>query len=160
MSPAYVRGNDGFSISDSASILPTADRTALAGLSTAEIHSWTTAKADEYRRCTLAVLAICNAAAPIHHLPNEVLSRILVQSWHNRSSLRLAHVCRRWRSVILATSEFWVNATGGEDLQALTARKPRPRDLHGYIAALLERSGNRAIEPSFSAFDRDLHRLL
>ncbi len=155
MSPGY----DGLSISDSTSILPAADRAALARLSAAEVHSWTTAKADEYRKCILALVAIGNAAAPIHRLSSEVLSRILAQSWHNRNSLRLAHVCRRWRSVILATPEFWVNAIDGDDL-TLTAGRPRVRALHGYIDALLKRSGNRPIEPRFKQFDKALHKSL
>ncbi|RPD55705.1 hypothetical protein L226DRAFT_516291, partial [Lentinus tigrinus ALCF2SS1-7] len=145
---------DGLPFPDFASMLPRADRASLAGLTTAEIRSWTAARADEYRSFALALLTICNTVAPIHCLPNEVLSRVIAHSWHDRNSLRLAHVCRRWRSVVLATPEFWVNAARRDTL-TISAR--RPRDLRGYIAALLERSGNHAIEPSFDTFDSTLH---
>ena len=139
-------------------MLPLADRVALAELTTpAEVCAWTTAKAAEYRSFALALLAIGNTVAPIHGLPNETLSNIFAHSWQDRSSLRLAHVCRRWRSVVLSTPELWVNAARGDELP-MTARLPR--DMRGYMMAVLERTGNRPIEPSFNGFDSSLTELL
>ncbi|RPD55699.1 hypothetical protein L227DRAFT_478105, partial [Lentinus tigrinus ALCF2SS1-6] len=96
-----------------ATILPAADRRCLSGLVGSEIRSWTLARAEEYRKLALALLAIHNLAAPIHCLPNELLSLIFAHAWHNWKSYSLAHVCRHWRRVLLATPEFWVDAIGG-----------------------------------------------
>ncbi|RDX47427.1 hypothetical protein OH76DRAFT_1557823 [Lentinus brumalis] len=128
-----------------ASILPDADRTMiLSGLSDTEMRSWTMAKIEEYRHCLRALVAIHNLVAPVHRLPDELLSHIFTYAWHERQSLRLGHICRRWRRVLLDTPKFWVDAVQGECLHAAGEFRDPP----GYIAAVLERSGRLPIRLS------------
>ncbi|KDQ24937.1 hypothetical protein PLEOSDRAFT_1097873 [Pleurotus ostreatus PC15] len=52
---------------------------------------------------------------PVHRLPNELLCAIFdiycAESAlpKDASAIVLSHVCRRWREIILQTSEFWTN---------------------------------------------------
>ncbi|KAM5542100.1 hypothetical protein V8D89_004410 [Ganoderma adspersum] len=96
-------------------LLPNADRTNLHELSLSDMRSWSAAKADEYHRYTIAFNAIQNILAPIHRLPPEILSRIFVEAWQDRRSLRFTHVCRLWRTLLLETSEFWAVAIAGDE---------------------------------------------
>ncbi len=128
-----------------ASALPPVDRTSLVGLSDSDVRAWSAAKADEYRRFALALLSIYNAVAPIHRLPVEILSKIFEGCWTDRNSLRVGHVCRRWRSVLLSTTQFWADAVAYEQFS------PSHRS-EGYLGATLERSAPRNVELSFSRF--------
>ena len=96
------------------SLLSAADRTRLGGLSLSGMRSWSAAKADEYHTYALALRAIHNILAPIHRLPPEILSRIFVEAWKDRKSLRLTHVCRLWYSLLLDTSQFWAMIVAGD----------------------------------------------
>ncbi|KAM5542020.1 hypothetical protein V8D89_004330 [Ganoderma adspersum] len=130
---------------DLASSLPIADRAALLRLSDNEVRAWSATRADEYRRFALALLSIYNAVATIQRLPVEILSSIFQECWTDRKSLRVGHVCRRWRSVLLSTSRFWANAVKCE--------KFRPDDRStGYLGVVLERSAPQVIAPSFRRF--------
>ncbi len=131
--------------SDLASSLPISDRTRLVGLGDNDVRAWTMAKADEYRRFALALLSIYNAVAPIHRLPFEVLSTIFETCWRDRKSLRIAHVCRRWRSVLLNTSGFWADAVK-------RGRFALGDCSTGYLGVILERSAPRMVAPSFCRF--------
>ncbi|KAM5542031.1 hypothetical protein V8D89_004341 [Ganoderma adspersum] len=128
-----------------ASSLPIADRTSLVGLNDHDVRAWSAAKADEYRRFALALLSIYNAVAPIHRLPVEILSKIFEACWTDRTSLRIGHVCRRWRSVLLGTTQFWADAVAHEQFA------PSHHSV-GYLGATLERSAPRNVELSFSRF--------
>ena len=134
-----------------ASSLPTVDRISLVGLSNGDVRAWSAAKADEYRRFALALLSIYNAVAPIHRLPVEILSKIFEACWTDRKSLRIGHVCRRWRSVLLGTTQFWADAVAHEQFA------PSHRAV-GYLGATLERSAPRNVELSFSRFWGDFSR--
>ena len=125
--------------SEFASILPPTDLTDLAGLCTEAIRERTLAKAEEYRRFALALLSIHNAVSPIHRLPFELLSAILRGCWKNRSSLRIAHVCRKWRSVALQTPGLWADATAHEQFSGRGATHLRL----SYTDAILKRSAPR-----------------
>ncbi|PIL33194.1 hypothetical protein GSI_04644 [Ganoderma sinense ZZ0214-1] len=128
-----------------ASSLPIADRANLVGLNDNEVRAWSAAKADEYRRFALALLSIYNAVAPIHRLPVEILSNIFERCWTGRNSLRIGHVCRRWRSVLLRTTQFWADAVAHEQFAP-------SRHSVGYLGATLERSAPRNVELSCSRF--------
>ncbi len=132
--------------------LPTTDHGTFATLtSVQDIQSWTAVKADEYRQFALALLAIRNLTTPIHRLPTEVLERVLEQCWEDLTSLRLPHVCRLWRSILLSRAGFWVDAVS--DCELLEKRQVG-RDELPLVHALLSRSTqhSRTIEPSFYTF--------
>ncbi|KAI1783416.1 hypothetical protein LXA43DRAFT_335198 [Ganoderma leucocontextum] len=136
--------------------LPTTDRGTFATLtSVSDIQEWTRSKADEYRQFALALLALHNLAAPIHRLPTEVLERILEQCWQDWKSLRLPHVCRLWRSILLGRTAFWADAVA--DCELLEKRDVA-RDELPLIDALLSRSTQHAhtIKPSFYTFPRSI----
>lgn len=50
-----------------------------------------------------------NTAAPIQRLPVELLMRIFGTPCLTNCDIGVAHVCRRWRSVLFNTSQFWAN---------------------------------------------------
>ncbi len=102
------------------SSLPAADRASLSELSISDMRAWTVAKADEYHRYTLALHSVQNTLAPVHRLPPEILSRIFVEAWEDRKSLRLTHVCRIWRSLLLDTSRFWAVAIAGDNFKKVS----------------------------------------
>ncbi|PIL33243.1 hypothetical protein GSI_04693 [Ganoderma sinense ZZ0214-1] len=97
---------------DFASPLSAADRASLEGLSKDEIQAWALRKSEEYRLLSYDMLSLHNAAAPIHTLPVELLRKIFSMTWTqwSRKGLRPISVCRRWRTVYLATTEFWAEA--------------------------------------------------
>ena len=129
-----------------------ADRAFLLGLSDDDVRAWSAAKADEYRRFALALLSIYNAVAPIHHLPVEILSNIFERCWIDRKSLRVGHVCRRWRSILLNTSGFWADAVEREKFSHNDHRT-------GYLGVVLERSAPHMVAPSFHRFPVDISAL-
>lgn len=61
-----------------------------------------------------AFLFAHNDAAPIHRLPTELLSHTFTLCYHNTQSIRIAHVCRRWRDVLFGISTFWVDVLAGQ----------------------------------------------
>ncbi|EIW59387.1 uncharacterized protein TRAVEDRAFT_46696 [Trametes versicolor FP-101664 SS1] len=81
--------------------------------------------------------AIRNSVLTIYHLPTEILSYILLttgRAWASTKAIRMLHVCRHWRSILMQTSEFWA------DMLALrgTAFTNNKREL---VNILLARSG-------------------
>ncbi|PIL30625.1 hypothetical protein GSI_07327 [Ganoderma sinense ZZ0214-1] len=132
--------------------LPTTDRGAFSTLtSIPDIQAWALAKADEYRRFSLALLAIHNLAAPIHRLPTEVLERVFSNCWQDWSSLRLPHVCRLWRSILLDRPEFWADAVAKCELEE---KREIVRSELPLIHSLLSRSTQHShtINPKFYIF--------
>ncbi|KAI0695097.1 hypothetical protein C8T65DRAFT_48911 [Cerioporus squamosus] len=148
--------SDGLPFPELASALPIADQRSLSGLSDSEIRSWTVARADDYRKFALTLLAIHNSIAPIHRFPNELLSHIFAHSWYGRSSLRLAHVCRRWRQVLLATPEFWYGAVQGMHFDAVSDYCVPS----AYFATIMMRSSPLPVQPTFARFSATLSRNL
>ncbi|PIL30635.1 hypothetical protein GSI_07337 [Ganoderma sinense ZZ0214-1] len=132
-------------------LLPT-DRGAFSTLTTIpDIQAWAVAKADEYRQLALALLAIHNLAAPIHRLPTEVLERVFSNCWQDWNSLRLPHVCRLWRSILLDRPEFWADAVAKCEFQE---KREIVRSELPLIDSLLSRSTQHShtINPNFYIF--------
>ncbi|KAI0781534.1 hypothetical protein BD413DRAFT_32194 [Trametes elegans] len=50
-----------------------------------------------------------NASVPLHRLPTEILIKILYSCRRSLRDIGLAHVCRRWRNIVLAMPEFWAS---------------------------------------------------
>ncbi|KAH9915273.1 uncharacterized protein BXZ73DRAFT_36303, partial [Epithele typhae] len=91
--------------------IPAADRASLSGLSDAAIREWVVAKAEEYREIALSLLSLHNSITPIHRaFPAELLSEVLSYCWDDMRSVRLMHVCRRWRATALKTPQLWAEA--------------------------------------------------
>ncbi|KAI1791613.1 hypothetical protein LXA43DRAFT_1181743 [Ganoderma leucocontextum] len=130
-------------LSTALSSLPATDRRSLSGLSIPGMCAWSAAKADEYHRYTLALRAIQNILAPIHRLPPEILSRIFVEAWQDRKSLRLTHICRIWRSLLLYTSQFWAVAIAGDEFRL--PRSDKEVSDEEYLGAACLRSAPRNI---------------
>ena len=105
---------DSISFPDYARVLPQEERAPLLGLSRSEIFSWAESRAEVYCRILNAFRSIRNDAIAIHSLPTEILSDIFARCWHNKQSFRIAHVCRRWRAVVLRTPAFWRDVADGE----------------------------------------------
>ncbi|TBU37534.1 hypothetical protein BD309DRAFT_1084623 [Dichomitus squalens] len=128
--------------------LPVTDRNVLAGLATtSDVHAWTIAKVDEYRRLAFVLLSIYNVATPIHRLPTEILEQIFERRWDNRARLHLSHVCRRWRDNLLPSARFWAGALESEEFDVSQAIPP-------YLKALLSRAKHnpRGISLRFWSF--------
>ena len=100
---------------DLATPLAKHDVTALNRLSdVSQVRAWTRRKVARYKKYITALLAIHNSIAPINKLPTEILQQVFVHvpsrsrkcspSW----MVSLQFVCRRWRSVLLATPKFWL----------------------------------------------------
>ncbi|PIL30638.1 hypothetical protein GSI_07340 [Ganoderma sinense ZZ0214-1] len=140
--------------------LPTTDRGAFSTLtSIPDIQAWAVAKADEYRQFALALLAIHNLAAPIHRLPTEVLERVFSNCWQDWNSLRLPHVCRLWRSILLDRPEFWADAVAKCELQE---KREIVRNELPLIDSLLSRSTqySHTINPNFYIFPPAIAQLV
>ena len=114
---------------DLATPLAKHDVTALNGLSdVSQVRAWTRRKVARYKKHITALLAIHNSIAPINKLPTEILQQVFVHvpsrsrkcspSW----MVSLQFVCRRWRSVLLATPKFWL-----EGLHVILKTNPRVR---------------------------------
>ncbi|PIL33075.1 hypothetical protein GSI_04524 [Ganoderma sinense ZZ0214-1] len=142
-------------LSTALSLVPPADRTELSGFSIADIRAWSVAKIDEHRRYILAFTTIQNILAPVHRLPPEILSSIFVAAWQDRRSLRLAHVCRLWRSLLLDTSQFWAVAIAGDEFRLPSDN--RPDDDEDYFSACFLRSAPRRISPRLSSLSSKSH---
>ena len=126
--------------------LLTTDQAALRGLSASEVRTWVVNRVSTYRKATHTLLAIYNSIAPIDALPDELLLYVFRECWINRASLRVAHVCRRWRAVALETREFWEKALSGDvfDFEKIL-RDERASTLPEYFQAALARSAPRPI---------------
>ncbi|KAM5542083.1 hypothetical protein V8D89_004393 [Ganoderma adspersum] len=138
------------------STLPAADRKDLSELSISDVRAWSIAKADEHHRCALAFNTIQNILAPIHRLPPEILSKVFVEAWHDRRSLRLTHVCRLWRTLLLDTSEFWAVAIAGDKFHLPSENRDGVSD-EDYLGAASLRSAPRAISIHFSSVSPKSH---
>ncbi|KAI1791597.1 hypothetical protein LXA43DRAFT_1140163 [Ganoderma leucocontextum] len=141
------------------SSLPAVDRTGLSGLSIPGMRAWSAAKADEYHRCILALRAIQNIIAPVHRLPPEILSRIFVEAWKDRKSLRLTHVCRLWRSLLLDISQFWAVAIAGDEFR-LSKGDKEVSYAEEYLSAACLRSAPRNISLRLSSISPSGHAQL
>ncbi|KAI0669253.1 hypothetical protein C8Q78DRAFT_1080541 [Trametes maxima] len=125
------------SFCDLTSCLPEQDIHAIRGLSPTEIQQWALARAVAYEEYIRALRSVYNAATPIHRrLPVEVLVYIFgsVDS-RNLRVLKLMHVCRLWRAILLKTSKFWAK------LSTLVGVWEHPDALQ----AVLKYSGHRTI---------------
>ncbi|KAM5541981.1 hypothetical protein V8D89_004291 [Ganoderma adspersum] len=151
-----------FPFPDFASSMPVADNASLEGLSRDEIQAWALQKSEEYRLLSYTMLSLHNAAALLHTLPIELLTKIFSQTWNPNSmqqSLALTTVCRRWRAVFLSTPAFWAEAVGslryveyyGSDrpLKSWTAGynhlDPKTHISDGCVTMLLDRSASHPI---------------
>ena len=146
---------DGFPFPEYSRVLPQEDRAHLHGLSHSELLSWTASRAEAYNHMKHALLIIHNGAVPMHRLPTEILSNVFARCWYNRGSFRIAHVCRRWRAVVLSTPHFWRDVLDGEVFD-LGAEAQRPDDWPGrfkFMKALFKFSRFRGIRLHLSHFD-------
>ena len=102
-----------------ANSLPPSDLDTLRALSPQDLRTWAVAQAEIHRNHALALLSIHNVIAPIHRLPNEMLSEIFSWAGQPPRGIYVAHVCRRWRAILWKTPAFWENILEGErfDLQ-------------------------------------------
>ncbi|KAI0373724.1 hypothetical protein BV20DRAFT_671600 [Pilatotrama ljubarskyi] len=97
--------------------VPDEDTVALRVLSLGEIDTWILGRATlqpptrgESYACGLWSLR--NMAIPLHRLlPVEILMRIFAhfRPSESRIAISLMHVCRHWRAIIIAMSEFWAD---------------------------------------------------
>ncbi|KAI1791624.1 hypothetical protein LXA43DRAFT_423207 [Ganoderma leucocontextum] len=118
-----------------ASTLSKGDAAALRELSdTPQVRAWTRRKVTKYKKYLSALLAIHNSIAPIDKLPTEILQNIFTyvpsehETWCDTSwMLSLQSVCRRWRAVLLATPEYWVQ--GMDDVMDLYEHDDESNDL-------------------------------
>lgn len=144
---------DDLPFADFGTLLSVDDRTSLSGLTDSEVQAWTVARAVEYRQFALALLSVHNSVALINRrLPNEILSHVFAYSWRDRKSVRLAHVCRRWRQVLLATPEFWVDAVAAEVFYGDGHHCDPP----AYMEAILRRSEPLSVQLASDGFNEDL----
>lgn len=104
--------------------LPVRDQIELNSLSPSKMPAWALAHVNEYKtriqelECHIATLrSIHNTGAPIHVLPPEILMKIFVHGFDKRHDLRMLHVCRQWRAIILDTPHFWAKALASRDLR-------------------------------------------
>ncbi|TBU28090.1 hypothetical protein BD311DRAFT_759155 [Dichomitus squalens] len=141
--------------SEFASILPAADLADLAGLCASAVRERTLARAEEYRRFALALHSVHNAVLPIHRLPFELLSTIFRKAWKDRSSLRMAHVCRRWRSTALQTPALWADAIACTSFTLAGPDHVVPLR-YSYMDTLLERSVPRDVRMTICYFPKAL----
>ena len=80
------------------------------------------------------------------------MSRIFEACWTDRKSLCIGHVCRRWRSVLLGTTQFWTDAVGHEQFTSNRSAE--------YLVAILERSAPRNVALSCASFSEGFSRCI
>ncbi|PIL33135.1 hypothetical protein GSI_04584 [Ganoderma sinense ZZ0214-1] len=96
-----------------ASNLPMEDVVALGGIVGArQVQTWARNRIAEYKGYIDTLVSILNSAAPVNTLPDELLMKIFVAiprlSWDEAEWMwSLGLVSWRWRSVLLATPEYW-----------------------------------------------------
>ena len=115
------------SFSDFSSILSRGEHTHLRELSIPELQASTLSGAEESHQLKRAPLSAHNDAALIHRLPTELLSSIFIWCYQDTQRIRIAHVCRRWRDVLLNTSAFWVDMLAGQPFNFCISAQPRQR---------------------------------
>ena len=78
-----------------------------------QMRQWVQREMEEYTSHVSTFLAIRNSTSPINALPTQILQEVFVHipsasvcdaSW----MISLGSVCRHWRSVLLATPEYWM----------------------------------------------------
>ncbi|PIL33077.1 hypothetical protein GSI_04526 [Ganoderma sinense ZZ0214-1] len=115
---------------------PTADGTEVGEPSISDMRACSAGKSGEHQPHSLAFGPIQNILAPVNGLPPEILSRILIEAWQDRRSLRLTHVCRLWRSILLETSEFWAVAVAGDQFRLPTSNEESSDQDYLFVACL------------------------
>ena len=146
--PTNQKSLNTFPFPDLASSMPAEDCAGLEGLSPDEIRAWALRKSGEYRLLSYTMLSVHNAASPIHTLPVELLIFGMTWSGWDQQGLRPTSVCRRWRTVYLATPEFWAEVVTSLMPQFLGSTKSwywcsahlRTQPPPECVAMLLERS--------------------
>lgn len=139
---------DDVSFPDFVDAPPDAERATLHGLSPSAFREKALSLARKHQNIALAYLSIHNAAAPIFALPTEILSMILALCWTTRASLRVAHVCRRWRAVALKTPDLWADAVGSEHFYFdISHSPPGDSDINrlAYIEVMAGRSAPKRL---------------
>ncbi|KAM5542052.1 hypothetical protein V8D89_004362 [Ganoderma adspersum] len=104
-----------------ASTLSDPEAAALSKLSNAsQVWAWTPRTVATYEKYISTLYAIQNSVTPINNLAPEILQMDFASvqspeetSWRDPAwMLSLQSVCRRWRSVLLATPEYWAEGVG------------------------------------------------
>ncbi|KAI9057160.1 hypothetical protein FKP32DRAFT_1598639 [Trametes sanguinea] len=135
--------------------LAASDRDLLGDVPWPQLQSWARARIDDHLGYIHALKAIYNDGALIHCLPNELLMYIFVLGCSTRRDIRLSHVCRRWRSLALATPSLWanlVNQDSGAAIEQLT-RVHRPHVKYmDIVVSIFARSGSCTLRPRFAYF--------
>ncbi|PIL33076.1 hypothetical protein GSI_04525 [Ganoderma sinense ZZ0214-1] len=144
-------------LSTALSLVPPTDQTGVGELSISDMRAWSEAKSDEYHRYSLAFNAIRNVLAPVHRLPPDILSRIFVEAWQDRKSLRLTHVCRLWRTLLLDTSEFWAVAISGDQFRLPTTDDSEESSDEDYLGSACLHSSARNISLRLSSISPRIH---
>lgn len=136
------------SIADFEMILSAADLMSLFGLTVFEVQAWTVSRPEEYRQSALAL-----SVAPINRrVPKEILSHVFAYLWTDLKSVRLAHICRHWRQVLLDTPEFWVDAIAEEVFYG----DGQHCDLPVYMEAIMGRSDTLSVQLALDGVSEDL----
>ncbi|KAM5543947.1 hypothetical protein V8D89_002564 [Ganoderma adspersum] len=98
-------------------VLAEEDEAQLKALDPREMQGWCDSRIAEYESRICALRSARNDAAPIHRfLPPELLleifANLLPTQTRRRHGLPVLRVCRRWRTLVLDTPQFWVNLIG------------------------------------------------
>lgn len=125
------------------------DGDAPASLRSSEVESGTLEIKKRHLTSIPSLGAIRNSVLNIYHLPTEILSYVLLttgRAWASTKAIRMLHVCRHWRSILMQTSEFWA------DMLALhgTTFKNNKRKL---VNVLLARSGCQLLRLAYPPRD-------
>ncbi|KAI0713742.1 hypothetical protein C8Q76DRAFT_469069 [Earliella scabrosa] len=138
------------------SLLPEAYRNELDTFSNkAKIVAWISLRTREEENKSLKriLFEIHNSLIPIHTIYAETLIHILTLSQGNWECFYLTHVCRRWRSLVLATPAFWAEIARGINLDA---KHPPPQELY---PAIITRSSPVPIKLVLSHFPPTMESL-
>ncbi|KAI9057142.1 hypothetical protein FKP32DRAFT_1598622 [Trametes sanguinea] len=160
--PTDLNGIPSFPHADTSS-LSDVDRDALRELSWPEIQSWVEEriKAHLDRDYIRALKTIHNDAALVHCLSNEVLMMIFEEASSTRADIRVSHVCRRWRSLALATPAFWANLLEDEDDAIDYSKADSTKPFHmETVESVISRSGTRPIQLVLDHFSPAHARIL
>ena len=132
------------------------DRTSLNKLTTlTEIQEWVLFRAAEYHSLAQSLRSLHNASVPINRrLPPEVFMDIFSLLSNadlygcdasKYCMLKLLHVCRHWRQIIMQTPSFWASVFNevASDLE-----KSRLLERIDLLAFILEKTGVCPLSPS------------
>ncbi|KAL7282886.1 hypothetical protein ACG7TL_002301 [Trametes sanguinea] len=91
---------------------------------------------------------------PIHGLPAELLMTILYYARRNLQDIRLSHVCRRWRELVLGMPEFWAAMLecAYDRLWDRWERKQHVSDQYELVDHCLALSDPRMVHATFLVF--------